>query len=138
MNSYLIFVVVLQVLIPLCRSSCRTSNGEQGVCQIPSDCKTSQQLTRCGVRAYVCCPARLVQLEDLKFPKECGFTPMYPREQIVGGKPVEPNEYIWLANLRYRNESVYRFCAGSVINSRYVLTAAHCVTGDSVREVGGL
>lgn len=132
MNSFLIFVVFLQVLIPL-STSCRTSNGEEGACKAPSECKSSQTLARCANRPYVCCPRK-----DPKFPTNCGNTPMYPRAQIVNGAPAKPNEYSWLASLRYRDPNIYRFCAASVINSLYLLTAAHCVTGDAVTEAGGL
>lgn len=73
-----------------------------------------------------------------KFPTECGWTPMYPMGHILGHHIMEPDEYSWLARLVYGNENTYRDCAGSVINSRYVLTAAHCVTGAAITSAGGL
>lgn len=137
MNSVLIFLIFLQVLTPL-YAICTTSNGEEGVCKVRSECRTSEPLTKCNSRVYVCCPTRVVRLEDSRFPKDCGYTPLHPREQIFGGKLAEPDEYIWMASLRYRDQSIYRYCSASVINSRYLLTAAHCVTGDAVIETGGL
>ncbi|KAH8409680.1 hypothetical protein KR222_001591, partial [Zaprionus bogoriensis] len=58
---------------------------------------------------------------------------------VVGGQPAEADEYSWMASLQYANEpNITGVCAGSVINSRYVLTAAHCVVGHKpVTILGG-
>jgi len=50
--------------------------------------------------------------------------------KVIGGKDAENNEYPWMAALVYReHESVAdgQFCGGTLINSNWVLTAAHCV-----------
>ncbi|XP_037092618.1 coagulation factor X-like [Pollicipes pollicipes] len=48
--------------------------------------------------------------------------------RIVGGGPAQPNAYPWLVGLvSPRGQSP--FCGGSIINERFVLTAAHCVKG---------
>ncbi|KAH8409618.1 hypothetical protein KR222_011614, partial [Zaprionus bogoriensis] len=70
-------------------------------------------------------------------PTDCGHTPMYPAPQIVGGNIIPADEYSWVASLQY-NKTVFGACSGSVINSQYVLTAAHCVTGQKVNWLGGL
>lgn len=75
--------------------------------------------------------------EDVKL-NDCGQTPMYSKEQIAGGKVIEPDEFSWLASLQYGRGNTYGGCGGSVINEWYVLTAAHCVTGTSVDRLGGL
>lgn len=143
MNLLPFFVVLLQVLTVLC-TKCRTYNGSVGKCVCPFDCHVRDEadpLTRCADTGLYCCPeghTSVPTLDKSKFPTDCGFTPMYPREQIVGGKTIQPDEYSWLAALRYGNPGIYGFCGGSVINSRYVLTAAHCVQGRGVEEVGNL
>ena len=45
--------------------------------------------------------------------------------RIVGGAEASVNEWPWMAALMYYN--VQQFCGGSLINDRYVLTAAHCI-----------
>ncbi|KAL7289319.1 hypothetical protein TKK_0017249 [Trichogramma kaykai] len=55
-------------------------------------------------------------------PCTCGIT--NKQKRIVGGVETQVNEYPWVALLLYRGRF---YCGGSVINSKYVLTAAHCV-----------
>ena len=49
-------------------------------------------------------------------------------QRIVGGVETEVNEYPWQAGLVNKN-SGFIWCGGSLVNSRYVLTAAHCTKG---------
>lgn len=55
--------------------------------------------------------------------------------RIVGGIQVRTNKYPWIAQII---RGSFLFCGGTLINDRYVLTAAHCVhemdmSGVSVR-----
>lgn len=55
------------------------------------------------------------------------------KRRIVGGQETKVNQYPWMALLTYGNRF---YCGGSLINDRYVLTAAHCVSGFNKNRMG--
>ncbi|XP_028454868.1 trypsin II-P29-like [Perca flavescens] len=60
-------------------------------------------------------------LSDLKYNTVCGIAPLNTR--IVGGVNAPPGSWPWQVSLHDRNG---HFCGGSLINSQWVLSAAHC------------
>uniref|UniRef100_A0A336MXK1 CSON006990 protein n=1 Tax=Culicoides sonorensis TaxID=179676 RepID=A0A336MXK1_CULSO len=68
---------------------------------------------------------------------ECGFQLF--QEKIIGGTDTRLEEYPWVALIqyyRYRSDSFSYDCGGTLISRRYVLTAAHCVTGEIILKIG--
>lgn len=55
------------------------------------------------------------------------------QKRIVGGQETEVNQYPWMALLTYSNRF---YCGASLINDRYVMTAAHCVSGFNKDRIG--
>ncbi|CAD7085331.1 unnamed protein product [Hermetia illucens] len=65
--------------------------------------------------------------------EECGKQLV---NRIYGGEIAELDEYPWMALLVYNSNEFG--CAGALISRRYVLTAAHCVSGAVFEEKKGL
>ncbi|XP_043653615.1 spaetzle-processing enzyme-like [Drosophila teissieri] len=90
-----------------------------------------------GKRFYTCCPGveSAVQPGNV-LPSSCGQAPLADR--MAYGRVAQQNQYPWMAMLIYENRKLpypnsKSICGGSLINSRYVVTAAHCVVkGKSV------
>lgn len=49
--------------------------------------------------------------------------------RIIGGTQAGPGEYPWMVKLTIKMKNGEAFqCGGSILNSRSLLTAAHCVS----------
>ncbi|EAT48927.1 AAEL000037-PA [Aedes aegypti] len=84
--------------------------------------------SRCGLtvdrKNLVCCKGTVD--EGLPEPPKCGVN---FSNRIHGGQQTEMDEFPWTALIHYRKPSGQTgfHCGGSLINSRYVITAAHCI-----------
>lgn len=67
-----------------------------------------------------------IPLEPATDCAECGCGKIKSTRRIVGGQETMVNQYPWMAMLLYSGRF---YCGASLINDRYVLTAAHCVHG---------
>ena len=56
--------------------------------------------------------------------------------RIVGGEFVQPGEWPWYAAIRAcLNCTDIPFCGGTLINNKWVVTAAHCLAGLAASEI---
>lgn len=54
--------------------------------------------------------------------------------RIIGGKDAEPGQFPHQASVRYISINRH-FCGASILNSYWLLTAAHCTKGDSPTDL---
>lgn len=53
------------------------------------------------------------------------LTPIFGSPRIINGDDALPGEFPWQCSIRFSSNSLH--CGGSLINSRFILTAGHCV-----------
>lgn len=66
----------------------------------------------------------LLAVTAVELDCECGLQPI--RSRIVGGRTANTSEYPWMAVL-VENLTGRAFCGASLINTKFVLTAGHCM-----------
>ncbi|XP_076153542.1 serine protease 27-like [Alosa pseudoharengus] len=62
-----------------------------------------------------------------------GLPRLNSRSSIVGGEDAAPGQWPWMVYLETTNRMHTRSCGGSLINTQWVLTAAHCVDSNNYR-----
>ncbi|XP_076245949.1 trypsin-1 [Calliopsis andreniformis] len=77
--------------------------------------------------------ARLITVADVP----CGQGKTGTRTgKLVGGQDATPHEFPWMVSISRKGG---HFCGGTILNSRFVLTAAHCLcSSTSVIPIGQL
>ncbi|XP_067622036.1 serine protease easter-like [Eurosta solidaginis] len=126
-------------------NTCETPDGKQGKCISVQKCDSLLPLIKASISptelnflrrskcgngfAQVCCPNTSVNGGgEFPTPPHCGYVSLTKR--IFGGTATDIDEFPWTALIKYfkGNNIVGYHCGGSLINERYVLTAAHCVS----------
>uniref|UniRef100_A0A6P4F117 CLIP domain-containing serine protease n=1 Tax=Drosophila rhopaloa TaxID=1041015 RepID=A0A6P4F117_DRORH len=99
------------------------------------------QESRCGDGNFVCC-AGDTDFDStylLPQPYTCGGDTTHIK--ILGGNETAISEFAWMVLLEYRRfygSELETPCGGSLLNHRYVVTAAHCLVGSYASPFGTL
>ncbi|KFB36761.1 AGAP000572-PA-like protein [Anopheles sinensis] len=135
---------------------CKLHNGSLGVCRPANQCswltaksKTPEDLITCSFNMslpIVCCmhefdntrtiiPAkRISEAQCDQFPKSSNLA-----DHIINGVDAQFGEFPHMAALAYNVSNAIVFsCGSSLIAPRFLLTAAHCVTGVLFARLGVL
>lgn len=79
-----------------------------------------QRTSSLNTHMQVIKPLAFIPLHKLTFHVNTG-------SRIISGEPAQPGEFPWQVGVYYRRaDGGLYFCGGSLINERYVVTAAHC------------
>lgn len=82
---------------------------------------------------------RLIKKDRVEIPSDCGQGNA-GSNRIVYGKVAKKNAWPWIAALGYADPNtgkvIYR-CGASLVTSKHVVTAAHCITDDLVTVLLG-
>jgi secreted trypsin-like serine protease len=116
----------------LCSQWITISGNEESFQYTPNqECVGPVGFEQSGMQVRLCCQAMATTTSSPIFPRECGKQKYQPsKARIVGGVYANPNSWPWLVRL-YTDG--YR-CGGALIDTRHVLTAAHCIHTPTVTE----
>lgn len=106
-------------------STCGFKGLQAKVCCPLEDDNDSPESSE-GVSAFTRTSSGQVRSDSLPDRDICGVY----LNRITGGEAADLDEFPWMALLEYDTPKGMKFaCGGSLINNRYVLTAAHCING---------
>ena len=83
------------------------------------------------------------KLDKLRLPREnthpapsgqCGVTPAFGETRILGGTEARLGQFPWVGYLSIKDQNIDKMCGASLISTRHVLTAGHCVDYCSMRR----
>uniref|UniRef100_A0A1A9ZZ96 CLIP domain-containing serine protease n=1 Tax=Glossina pallidipes TaxID=7398 RepID=A0A1A9ZZ96_GLOPL len=101
-----------------------------------SQCGQDKSQSSSALQVLVCCPHRLLKekaTDSKGVPgntlPEVGTCGHVLSTRIYGGNVTKIDEFPWMTLIRYQTglNTFGFFCGGTLINSRYVLTAGHCL-----------
>jgi len=118
---------------------------ERSLPKVCCDRNVQKSSTKSPILEHVPTPAAFVQTarrrrvqngflrnKKVKLPSDCGVTNMIST-RIVNGQHTETNAWPWIAALGYREAKsgkIFYLCGASLITSKHLVTAAHCVRDD--------
>jgi len=73
------------------------------------------------------------------FAANCGVGQIKPKlsnSWIVGGKQAKPNSWPWAVAIFNMDYDGMQWCGGTIINDRWIVTAAHCIDKHTTYKVG--
>jgi len=109
----------------LCSQWITINGGQVSLSYIPNEeCAGQVGLEQVSTRVRLCCQAMATTTSSPIFPRECGKQKYQPsKARIVGGVHAYPNSWPWQVRLAADGS----LCGGTLIDTRHVLTAAHCL-----------
>jgi len=106
--------------------------GSVSLSYTPSaECTSGINVEQISNAVRLCCSALPTTTSSSNFPSDCGKQKFQPsKARIVGGVQAVPNSWPWQVRLHANGG----LCGGSLIDTRHVLTAAHCFAPSPVLQ----
>ena len=81
-------------------------------------------------------PDNTTRIEESITMANCGIGRFTDKdiERIVGGRPAYSGQFPWQVYLRIVTPGGEMLCGGSILNPRWILTAAHCISSEQTGQ----